>query len=219
MRPGPEPGRLDLRALFGNDRPVEVDAGCGKGLFLVQEAAARPGVNFIGVDRLCRKIDRAFRRVKERGLRNVRLFHCDVFHFIDGLLPRESIAAFYVYFPDPWPKRRHRRRRFVDGSLVRAWARALVADGHVWIATDHREYFHAIQGLFDSEPAFQPARRRRPPVTGLSDFERDFLEAGVPLYRAGYRRVGRIPLLRGRHEGSSVGPGGEHGGVHAEDQL
>ena len=189
VMPG-DAGRLDLAALFGNRNPVEVDVGCGKGLFLVQEAAARPEVNFIGVDRLFRKIERALGRVEERALGNVRLFHCDVFHFVDRLLPAGSIRAFHVYFPDPWPKRRHHRRRFVDASLLSALARALEPGGGVWIATDHRGYFEEILALFRAKPVFRPARRRRAPVTGITDFERDFLQAGIPVYRAGFLKQG-----------------------------
>ena len=181
-------GRLDLAALFGNRNPVEVDVGCGKGLFLVQEAVARPEVNFIGVDRMGRKIDRALGRLEKRGIVNVRLFHCDVFHFIDRLLPRESVRAFHVYFPDPWPKRRHHRRRFVDASLLAALARALETRGHVWIATDHKGYFEEIQALFRKTLSFVPSPRHRAPVTGITDFERDFLSTGVPVYRAGFRK-------------------------------
>ena len=182
-------GHLDLVALFGNDRSVEVDLGCGKGLFLVQEAAARPEVNFIGVDRLGRKIERALRRIQARHLENIRIFRCDVFHFVDRVLPDESVSAFHIYFPDPWPKRKHARRRFFDVSFVTSLARTLRCGCPAWLATDFHEYYDQILEIFRLEPAFRPEDDPMPPVKGITDFEQEFIENDCPIFRAGFMKV------------------------------
>lgn len=179
---------LDLAAIFGNDRPVEVDLGCGKGLFLVQEAAARPSINFIGVDRMNRKVERAYRRAGERWLENVRLFRCDVFDFVHRLLPLKSIAVFHVYFPDPWPKRRHHRRRFFTITLIKALAAALTPEGKVWMATDHGSYFDEVVNRFEGSGLFQRLAEDKPPNIGVTDFEVEFRENGVPIFRAGFEK-------------------------------
>ena len=182
-------GRLDLSALFGNNRRVEVDLGCGKGLFLVQEASARPEVNFIGVDRLGRKLERALRRIRSRNLKNVRIFRSDVFHFVNHLLPADSISTFHIYFPDPWPKRKHAQRRFLDSSFVTSLARTLRHGCPVWLATDYHEYYDRILEIFRVEPAFRPKDHPLPPVIGITDFEEEFIENDWPIYRAGFEKV------------------------------
>src|SRR5688572_3512508 len=102
---------LELRALFGDDHPVEVDLGSGDGGFLLAYATTHRDRNFIGVERLLgrlRKIDRKGRRA---GLEHIRLIRLEAAYLVQYLLPPASIAAMHIYFPDPWPKRRHWPRR------------------------------------------------------------------------------------------------------------
>ncbi len=198
MNPDPlMPGRMNLLSLFGNTRPVEVDVGCGKGLFLAQEGAARPHVNFIGVDRLSRKVSRTLRRIGERRLGNVRVFRCGVFHFVDRILPEESISVFHIYFPDPWPKNKHAKRRFFDAAFVASVAVALLPGGTVWLSTDQRDYYETILDLFAEEPAFRRLYREKGAGSSVTDFEEEFVEMQVPILRAGFKK-GVVPAIRPR---------------------
>lgn len=184
--PGFETSCLNLTALFGNDRPVEVDLGCGKGTFLAKEAARRPDTNFVGVDWLTRKINRAVREVRERKLRNVRFIRTDAREFVSRYLPRTSITVFHIYFPDPWPKERHRKHRFVNPGLIAQLAKALVPGGSVWFSTDFRDYHDDVIRFFRSFSLFRRTEYPLPPVESITDFERDFMALGLPVYRAGF---------------------------------
>lgn len=179
-------GCLDIGLLFGNTRPVEVDLGCGKGLFLTREAVARPEVNFLGVDRLSRKLDRTLRRLRARGAENVRLLRCDALYFVEKILPPESISVFHVYFPDPWPKKRHMKHRFLTQDMNCALLRALEPQGRLWLITDDEGYFESIVDLFQDTPAFERTKFYVPGTYSVTDFEEEFLENSLPLYRIGF---------------------------------
>ncbi|MHC4942712.1 MAG: tRNA (guanosine(46)-N7)-methyltransferase TrmB [Planctomycetota bacterium] len=181
-------GCLDLARLFGNDGPVEADLGCGKGRFLVQEAASRPEVNFLGVDRLTRKLLRALRRADARGLTNVRLLRVDVKYFVNVLLPRESVSVFHVYFPDPWPKKKHKKHRFLNPSMLIAMEAALVPGGTIRLLTDNREYFEQMQEMFKEAPAFEQVDLPSAKERKATDFEEEFKEKRISFYGAAYRK-------------------------------
>jgi tRNA (guanine-N7-)-methyltransferase len=181
-------GCLDLARLFGNDCPVEVDLGCGKGLFLVRTAASSPGTNFLGVDRMTRKLLRALRRAEARGLVNIRLLRVDVKYFVKLLLPRESISVFHVYFPDPWPKKRHKKHRFLNPSMLAALEAALIPGGAIRLLTDNREYFEQMEEMFRAADVFERAELPSKKARHATDFEEEFRGKGVPFYGAAYRK-------------------------------
>jgi len=179
---------LDLNAIFGNSHPVEVDIGCGKGRFLIGEARSRPHINFLGVDRTPRKLERAHQRMIKLDLPNVRLFRCDIYHFVEQLLPKGSVSVFHVYFPDPWPKKKHRRRRFFTSLLLKSLNDALDANGSIWVATDSEDYFVDIREIFEVDIRFQRLIEDRPPVKSQTDFEQNFNELELPIYRIGFTK-------------------------------
>ncbi|KKL83190.1 hypothetical protein LCGC14_1977250, partial [marine sediment metagenome] len=137
--------KLDLPVLFGNAHPVEVEVGPGKGAFLLRRAAARPEVNFLGVEwalsYACYGADRAFRA----GLQNVKLLCGDAETVFRCAVPRQAIQRVHIYFPDPWPKQRHRHRRLVKVPFLRDVREALLLGGSLNIVTDHEEYFRRIR--------------------------------------------------------------------------
>src|SRR4051794_28214633 len=101
---------LDFMAIFGRKAPIKVDLGCGDGSFLAALAAENSASDFLGIERLRGRVNSACRRIERAGLTNVRVTRFDIAFAVDHILPLESIDAFYLLFPDPWPKRRHAAR-------------------------------------------------------------------------------------------------------------
>jgi tRNA (guanine-N7-)-methyltransferase len=178
---------LDWRAVFGNGRPAEVEVGFGKGLFLITAAQACPDVNFLGVE-IVRKYQLfTATRLAKRGLRNVRVACADARLFFRAYLPAGSVQAVHVYFPDPWWKKRHHKRRLFTPEFARECVRVLRPGGLLHAATDVEEYSHLMR-----EAAAQPSLRPLPPPEAkdpthdldyLTNFERKFRKQGKPIYR------------------------------------
>lgn len=140
---------LDLDGLFPTAQPVEIELGFGKGRFLLDAATRRRQHNFIGVEVAGKYLRLAHERACRRQLDNLRFVHGDAREFVEFFLPAESVHAAHVYFPDPWPKKKHHKRRLLDTEfLLEAW-RVLEPGGHLWIATDHDDYFEAILEALD----------------------------------------------------------------------
>src|ERR1051326_5742247 len=153
-RPGASPpgGLIDWRALFGNDRPVEIEVGFGKGLFLLNSALARPDVNFFGIE-IVRKYQLfTATRMAIRRLANIKLACGDARHIMRDRVRAESVQAVHVYFPDPWWKKRHHKRRVFTPEFVAACVQALRPDGCFHIATDVADYFAVMTEVCVARP-------------------------------------------------------------------
>ena len=139
---------LDVAAIFANHHPVEVELGFGKGRFLLDAAQRRPEHNFIGVEVAGKYLRLAHDRALKRGLTNLRFIHGDAREFVEFFLPAGAVHALHVYFLDPWPKKKHHKRRLLDEGFFEEALRVLEVSGRLWIATDHDDYFEAIlEGL------------------------------------------------------------------------
>jgi tRNA (guanine-N7-)-methyltransferase len=185
---------FDWHALFGNDRPVELEVGFGKGLFLLTAAQTHPEVNFVGVE-IVRKYQlfTATRLVK-RGLTNVRVACADVRLFLPRV-PAESLQAVHVYFPDPWWKKRHHKRRVFTAEFVAECVRVLRKGGHLHAVTDVEEYAAVMTALLGEQPvlrALPPPAENVPEhdLDYLTNFERKFRKQGKPIYRMSYEKLG-----------------------------
>jgi tRNA (guanine-N7-)-methyltransferase len=188
------PAPFDWRAVFGNDRPVEVEVGFGKGLFLLTAAQAKPDVNFVGVE-IVRKYQLfTATRLAKRGLRNVRLACADARAFLRDCVAAGSLHAVHVYFPDPWWKKRHHKRRVFTPEFAAECERALRPGGLLHVVTDVAEYF----GLMSETLAQRKGLRPLPPpepkgpdhdLDYLTNFERKFRMQGKPIHRGLYERV------------------------------
>lgn len=132
------PGFPDI---FGNDNPVEVEIGCGKGKFLIARATEHPEINFLGIDTSWKWMKYGVERSDKRGLKNVRFVKRDARAIVTRAIPEGSVSAFHIYFPDPWPKRRHRKRRLITGTFLKLLAGRLAEHGIIELATDHDDYF------------------------------------------------------------------------------
>jgi tRNA (guanine-N7-)-methyltransferase len=182
---------IDFAALFGNSHPVELEIGCGKGGFLIAAAAERPERNFLGLE-----IDRALyfyiaSRLAKRNLHNARIGCVDAKLFVRDRIADASLAAVHVYFPDPWWKKRHHKRRLWTPDFATQCARILRFGGRLHVATDVPEYAATIRDLLDTLP--QLSREQSEEQTGepnadesLTNFERKARVRGGEVWRAAY---------------------------------
>ena len=178
-------------AIFGDDRPVELEIGSGKGLFLANAATKSPDRHFFGIELAKKYARRAAERVAKRNLTNVRVLPGDGRLFMAKHCPPKSLHAAHVYFPDPWWKTRHKKRRVFAEPLVLDFERTLIPGGDLWIATDVEEYFGVMKSLLAAHPRFveQPEPEVRDPeheLDYLTNFERKYRIEGRPIHRIHY---------------------------------
>lgn len=142
-----EPKPVELGEVFGNPNPVELEIGTGKGGFLLEQARAHADRNYLGIEWANKYYKLAADRMARWGMENVRMLRCDAGIFVTRCLKEASISALHVYHPDPWPKRRHHRRRLFNEAFVDAAVRALTDGAKLAVQTDHQEYFEQIEAL------------------------------------------------------------------------
>jgi tRNA (guanine-N7-)-methyltransferase len=188
------PTPIDWPALFGNPNPVEVEVGMGKGLFLLTEAMARPDVNFLGIEIVRKYQLYAATRYAVRKLPNVKTACADAKALLRDHVAAGSVAAVHVYFPDPWWKKRHKKRRVFTPEFAADAARVLKPGGKLHVATDVEEYYGVMTGIVRAMPAFRElaAETSTAPVeeAGLqTNFERKARLKGTPVWRAVFERT------------------------------
>lgn len=181
--------RLDVPALFARPQPVEVELGAGDGSFFVQWAALNPDVNFLGVERLLGRLKKIGKKSRRTGLENVRALRLEASYFAEYLLPPSSISAFHIYFPDPWPKRKHRANRLINERFSEVLRNALQMGGIVYLRTDDADYFSQMVSVFAANKHFEPVPTPERLAVLLTDFERGFTAQGIQTNRAAYRKV------------------------------
>ena len=181
---------LDLASVFSRAAPLEIDLGCGDGSFLVELAKQKPQHNFLGIERIRGRAHSACRKIARENLGNARILRIENSYAVAYLLPPNSVSIFYLLFPDPWPKRRHQRRRIVTEEFLGAIHRALVPDGSFVIATDEGEYFEEIQRKSEQMQKFimEPINDILPKTT----FEKHFVKRGLEIHRLGLRKVSPV---------------------------
>jgi tRNA (guanine-N7-)-methyltransferase len=178
---------LDLAELFRKSQPLEVELGCGDASFLAEYARRHPERNFIGVERLLGRIRKLDRKGQRAGLTNLRGVQIESSYFLHCLLPPHLASALHIYFPDPWPKKRHHKNRLINESFPQLAQAALAPGGRVYLRTDDEDYFAQMIGVFGAGKEFE--RIETPPelVELLTDFEREFRARGIQTLRAAYR--------------------------------
>jgi len=184
---------LSIPLLFpssaGEDRPLAVDVGCGKGRYLMAIAQKRPEMIFLGIDRMRSRMVKLSRKITRANLDHVRLVQVEAAYAIRHLLPENSVSVFTVFFPDPWPKRRHHRRRLFCPDFLDDLHRTMKPGAELHVATDHLDYFEAIAALFVPDNRFQPIPAYEPAEDERTDFELIFTGQGKAIGRASYRKL------------------------------
>jgi len=180
---------LNVAEYFPKTQPLEIELGCGDASFLLNYARAHPERNFIGVERLggrIRKLDRKGRRASLANLRGARI---ESGYFLEYLMPPKSATALHIYFPDPWPKRKHLKNRFINERFTEIAERVLQPGGIVYLRTDHTDYFEQMESVFAAAKDFRPVETPEELSSVLTDFEAEFLKQGLKTNRAAYQLV------------------------------
>lgn len=180
---------LDLAEIFPEPQPLEVELGCGDASFLVEFARRNSGTNFIGVERLLGRISKLDKKGRRAGLQNLRGVRIESAYFLQYLLPPKSISALHVYFPDPWPKKRHRKNRLINESFPALARAALAPGGKVYLRTDDADYFAQMTEVFRADKNFSEIETPVELAELLTDFEREFNARGIKTLRAAYKSL------------------------------
>jgi tRNA (guanine-N7-)-methyltransferase len=181
---------LDGEALFGSPVPLEVELGSGNGQFLLHWAVAHPAVGLIGVERARKYLEMAAARAERAGILNVWFVHTTAEDLLFRCLAPGSVTAVHVYFPDPWPKNRHHKRRFFRSENVARVAEVLAPNGLLRVKTDHADYASLIGELLAAESALQPTAADAE-FEGLpaTNFEVKYARDARPVHRFAFRRL------------------------------
>jgi tRNA (guanine-N7-)-methyltransferase len=172
--------------LFGNPNPVELEIGMGKGTFLTEQAKSRKETNFFGIEYARWFWRYASDRLRRNGCTNARTVRAEAAYFLREFVSPSSIAAVHIFFPDPWPKKRHHKRRLIQPPFMAELDRILIPGGRLQIVTDHAEYFEQIQQVLKSSrfvlAEYQsPGSAAEGEVAG-TNFERKYRREGRPFF-------------------------------------
>jgi tRNA (guanine-N7-)-methyltransferase len=179
--------RIDLERLFPKPQPLEVELGCGDASFLVEYARRNPERNFIGVERLLGRISKLDRKGRRAALMNLHGVRIESSYFLQFLLPPNSISALHIYFPDPWPKKRHHKNRLINEYFPALACAALAPGGKIYLRTDDADYFRQMREVFGASKEFKKIETPVELAELPTDFERDFNARGIQTLRAAYQ--------------------------------
>jgi tRNA (guanine-N7-)-methyltransferase len=185
-RPGdPKPAPLNLREFFGSDASIEIEIGCGKGTFLVGYCEKHPELPFVALEWEAEFAFYAAERLSRRpDLRHARVVLGDAAPFMRDFLPERCAQAFHVYFPDPWPKKRHHKHRTMRPDFLELMRRVAIPGARFYFGTDHAEYNEAARELFAATPWLKMLDADAAPTEGIqTNFEIKYRAAGKPIYR------------------------------------
>jgi tRNA (guanine-N7-)-methyltransferase len=178
----------DAAAQFHRKAPLEIEIGSGKARFLIEAARRRPDHDFLGLEvslayyRICRE------RVRRSELTNVHVVRADARRFVEASLAPSSISTFHIYFPDPWPKKRQRKRRLLDAVFLEVLASRLEPGGLVRITTDHVDYGSGVDPLLETVSGLERLAWEDLPSPPQTNYEIKYRAEGRPIWRFLLRR-------------------------------
>ena len=185
----------DWQTLFDNDHPLKLEIGFGMGNFLIEMSAQEPKSNFIGMDFYHKGIRKLMTRIKKLQLENIRMAYGDVRFKVPLLFKDGELETIYINFPDPWPKKRHIKRRLIKPGFVKLIGQKLAPEGQIHLATDSEPYAIEMLEYFNSEPMFKNQHREAGFLESRVDlpktkYEKNFINAGHKIYYLEYSRLG-----------------------------
>lgn len=183
----------DPEALFGRIAPLEIEVGSGKGLFLANAAEAQPETNFLGIEVIAKYARFSAAKLARNDIRNAVMVSGDALRLFRESVPDASLQAIHVYFPDPWWKKRHRKRRVMNEAFAADIQRTLVPGGRLHFWSDVQEYFDETLELLERETQLEgpfevPVRPAEHELDYRTNFERRMRLHDVPVYRSEFRR-------------------------------
>jgi tRNA (guanine-N7-)-methyltransferase len=195
LRPEEIDGKMDFSNIFGRKAAVHIEIGSGKGTFLVNQARAFPNINFLGIEWANKYYKYAVDRIGRRTMGNVRIIRTEAASFIANSAGDDTVKCFHIYYPDPWPKKRHHKRRFICAENVSQMIRCLKKNGLINIATDHAEYFQWMQDVFEGfadrlKPAefIRPAGANEDEIVG-TNYERKYARGKRDIFTLAFRKI------------------------------
>jgi tRNA (guanine-N7-)-methyltransferase len=187
-------GPFDWATVFGNSNHPEIEIGCGRGMFIIKSARENPDLNYLGIELSARFFHLLKERVQKIAAQNIRIIHGEAGFILKNFVPENSVAAVHIYFPDPWPKKRHWKRRLINSGFLERIRCALVPGGQLFMATDFQDYFaemlgaaHACEG-FEQVSHQEIAPHEAGPEQAATSYERKYLIQGRVIYKATYRK-------------------------------
>lgn len=190
------PETVDSQSIFNNELPLEIEIGSGKGLFLATESVANPAHNFVGIEIIAKYAMHAAERLRKAGVTNAVMVSGNAEPVFEKKIPPGTLEAVHVYFPDPWWKKKHRKRRVVNETSVRNFLTGLRPGGRFHFWTDVLDYFEdTVEMIADIAPQFGvPIPEQEIEATHELDYRTHFERS---------RRRDRIPVYRVRYEKAS----------------
>lgn len=186
--------RPDWQTQFGNSNPLKLEIGFGMGSFLIEMAAKEPSSNFIGIDFYHKGIRKLMTRIKNLQLENIRVVYGDIRSKIPVLFKDQELDTVYINFPDPWPKKRHIKRRLIKPEFVNKLAQKLSLEGRACLATDSESYAHEMLECFNAETLFKNTDDHQGFLKERMDlpkskYEKNFINAGEKIFYLDYMRL------------------------------
>lgn len=188
-------GSLNFVGVFGRKNALHVEIGSGRGTFLAGQAVTSPGVDFLGIEWARKYYRYAVDRIGRHKVENVRLIRTEAATFIAKNIADKVVDCFHIYFPDPWPKRAHHKRRFVSKENVAQMIRCLQKDGIINIATDHKEYHEWMKDIFENfaeclKPInfVKPAGAREDEFVG-TNYERKYIKEKRNIFTLAFKKL------------------------------
>ena len=195
-----------LATLFGNDQPLVLEIGCGIGDFIIQVADRSPDFNFLAIDIFNQGCHQTCNRIESAGLPNIRVMRTEARYLMHNYLGKESLQGIFINCPDPWPKKRHRKRRLLNQDFLNLALYCLQPGGDLHFTTDFNDYGESAGALLAAEPRLR--NRHATPFTHdlgdypISKYMRRFLEQGQPIYFCHYQKRTGLDIEKPRlHKG------------------
>ena len=174
---------------FDLSRPLEIEVGCGKGRFLARRAAQHPECDFLGIERMLERVRLFAGKLRRGGISNARILRLEALYTFHYLLPEHHARRVYVFFPDPWPKKKHRSHRLFGPIFLNALWKRLEIGGRVEFATDHEEYFGAVKECFAADSRFREVEPMPRPKEVWTEFETMFRDQGLRVWSAAWEAL------------------------------